>query len=283
MDQQPKKNTSLERQKLSNIIRNNLPVAGKFPTINTNNIEEIEIIPDSIEQEDQFTTNKETESNQKTPLEKKLQEAIKKDGSSFYNLEDLTKIDNILKEFANSDPKFKVALNGVYLADKLNSKTLGKIVYQNFKKIKTKKGKEFVNQIPNEYAFDATREAGFHTFASWDTLKGNFYIESTKNIDKIIQEIIKINPESEMSTIIEKENPNHIIGKINNMTEEEFRRILLTENKEEDRPKENPEIVEIKKELIHQEIIEIEERIKRREEKIKELEEKILEFKKTEN
>ncbi len=123
-------------------------------------------------------------------------------------------------------------MNGVYLADKLNSKILGKIVYQNFKKIQTKKGKEFVNQIPNEYAFEATQKAGFHTFVSWDNKKGNFYIESTKNVNKIVNEINKINPNSEMSNLLDKENPNQIIGKINNMTEEEFKSILLMDNKE---------------------------------------------------
>lgn len=65
MEQGPKKNTSLENQELSNIIRGNLAVTGKFPPINTNNIEEIEVIPDLAKQEDQLTTSEETENNKK--------------------------------------------------------------------------------------------------------------------------------------------------------------------------------------------------------------------------
>lgn len=214
----------------------------KRPHKNTtpeNETEEVKIVPNSTKQEHPSATTKATENSKKNPFEKKLQEVIKKEGDDFYNSEDINKINNILKEFADKDPKFKAALNGVYLADKLNSKILGKIVYHNFKKIKPNKGREFTNKIPNEYAFDATTEAGFHTFVSWDTLKGNFYIESTKNIDKIIQKINNINPESGMSTIIEKENGNQIIGKINNMTEAEFKEILLMDNNQQTNKKED--------------------------------------------
>ncbi|MFA7285944.1 MAG: hypothetical protein WC011_03830 [Candidatus Paceibacterota bacterium] len=176
-----------------------------------------------------------TENSKKTPLEKKLQEAIKNKESDFYNSEDINKINNVLKELednAENEPEFRKALNGVKLADKLNSRILGKIVYQDFKKIKPKKGREFVNKIPNEYAFDATVESGFHSFVSWDKRKGNFYIESKNRLDKIVEEINKINPNSNMSTLLDKNNANQIIGQINNMTEEEFKSILLMGNDE---------------------------------------------------
>jgi hypothetical protein len=161
----------------------------------------------------------------KIPLKEKLNEAIK-------NL-NLSEVDDVLKEMednSENEPKFKEALNGVKLADKLNSRILGKIIYQNFKKIKPKKRREFVNQIPNEYAFDATVESGFHSFVSWDKKRGNFYIESLNKLDKIMTEINKINPNSNMSTLLDKNNANQIIGQINDMTEEEFKSILLMGN-----------------------------------------------------
>lgn len=164
-----------------------------------------------------------------TTLEGELKKAIKKEGGD-YNMQDVLKIDNVLaslEENAEDEPKFKKALNGVKLADKLNSNTLGKIVYQNFKKIQPNKGKEFVNQIPNEYAFEATLESGFDTFVAWNKERGTFYIESKRGLDKIIQEINRINPNSDMSTLLDKNNPNQIIGQINNITEEEFKKIIL--------------------------------------------------------
>lgn len=214
----------------------------------SNNQKETQKPNENISQE--RTGNKQTLKKPNTKLELEMKEAV--------NNQDAQQIDNILKKIGDNDPAFKKALNGVYLAEKLNSKTLGKIVYHNFKEIKPKKGKPFINEIPNEYTFDATTEAGFHTFASWNKEKGSFYIESKKDLTKIIEKINKINPESGMGTLLEKENPNQIIGKINNMKEEEFKKILLTGNEEAKKPltkneikiqKNNTEIVKLKKEL----------------------------------
>lgn len=223
---------------------------------------------------------KNPKSRQKTKAEEKISEAVKN--------QDLSAIDNTLKELADNDPLFKKALNGVHLADKLNSKILGKIVYQNFKKIQPKKGKEFVNQIPNEYAFEATMNSGFNTFASWDKQKGNFYIESTEKLDKIINEINKINPESEMSNLLNKENPDQIIGKINNMTEEEFKSILLMDNEENKIKKDtekkkgektNPETIpQTEEEIRRARIAELIKNQEKRNEKILALEKKIEEL-----
>lgn len=176
----------------------------------------------------------------KTKLEVEMKEAV--------NNQDIQQIDNILKKIGDKDPAFKKALNGVNLADKLNSKILGRIVYHNFKEITPKKGKPFINEIPNEYAFDATTEAGFHTFVSWNTQRDRFYIESKKDFMGIIKRINKINPQSEINTLLDKENPNQIIGKIGNMTEEEFIAILKGEkilSKEEQKIEENNKKIKI--------------------------------------
>lgn len=197
------------------------------------NVEDAEVITDtnSIKtnteksNEEIATSNNQEQIQPKITVEQKMIEALKS--------ENLYQVDRVLKELedkAENEPNYKKALNGVKLADKLNSKILGRVVYQNFKKIKPKKGNEFVNQIPNEHAFDATLESGFQSFVSWDKKKGNFYIESVNKLDKIIKEINKINPLSGMNTILDKKNPNQIIGKINNMTEEEFKSILLMGN-----------------------------------------------------
>ena len=249
MNEKPN-NKTLTGQNISEYLK----VAGEEAEIvnedsnSSNNQKETQKPNENISQE--RTWNKQTSKKPNTKLELEMKEAI--------NNQDVQQIDNILKEIADNDPNFKKALNGVNLAEKLNSKTLGKIVYHNFKKINTKKDKEFVNKIPNEYAFDATVSSGFHTFASWDSKKGNFYIESTRKLDKVIKEILKINPESNISTLLDKENPNQIIGKINNMTEDEFKKILLIGNEEAKKPlteneikiqKNNEEIAELDKKI----------------------------------
>jgi len=99
----------------------------------------------------------------------------------------------------------------------LNSKILGKIVYQDYSKNYGK-----IDMIPNHLAFKATKAKGFDTYISWNKQKKIFYINSfNPNLSKIVEELNKVDPECAIDV-----RGVMVYGKIKNLTEEQFLDII---------------------------------------------------------
>lgn len=164
----------------------------------------------------------------------------------------------------SSDQEIRNAIKAVNYATKIKSPFLGKIIYHDFKIIKPKTGKEFVNQIPNHLAYSTTKELGYDTYVSYNKEKGNFYIETgnLEALNKISEELNKLNKSQNLEMPLNK-NGSVLFGKIGDLTEEEFIAILKGEkvlNENERKIQANNERIKFLKE-----------RIARREEEIEKL------------
>jgi len=99
----------------------------------------------------------------------------------------------------------------------LETESLGKIIYQDYFKIRGK-----VNMIPDHLAFKATKAKGFDTYISWNKQKNSFYLNSSNpNLSKITEKLNEVDPECAKDV-----RGVMIFGKIKNLTEEQFLNII---------------------------------------------------------
>ncbi|MFA5840913.1 MAG: hypothetical protein WC847_01410 [Candidatus Paceibacterota bacterium] len=101
----------------------------------------------------------------------------------------------------------------------LNSTSLGSVVYHNFPRIKTAKGGQKFNLIPNYLGFIGTKALGFDTYVCWNEKKKEFFINSTNpNLSSVVEELNKAAPGSAIDV-----RGVMVFGKNKeNLTEEQF-------------------------------------------------------------
>ena len=107
----------------------------------------------------------------------------------------------------------------------LDNTLLGKVVYHNFGKIKPKNGKEFGIKINNKLAFIGTKALGYDTYINWNKEGGNFFINSNHpRLSEIVEKLNKEDPECAVDI-----RGVMVYGKIKNLTEEKFLKIIKGE------------------------------------------------------
>lgn len=115
------------------------------------------------------------------------------------------------------------AIKGVIIQNKkdglnLDTESLGKIIYHNYKK----NGIGKINIVPDHLAFKLTRAKNFDTYMSWNKKKDIFYINSTdQNLSKIVEELNKVDRGCALDV-----RGTMVFGKIKNLTEEQFLNII---------------------------------------------------------
>jgi hypothetical protein len=112
----------------------------------------------------------------------------------------------------------------------LNTKELGKIVYHDYFRIKTKNGRFITNKIIDHIAIKAAVVRGNDSFVSWNTEKKKFFISSinSKDLPQIANRINSTYP-----NCCSESRGTFIFGNIpEGMTEEKFLKIIGIEQKE---------------------------------------------------
>lgn len=161
-------------------------------------------------------------------------------------------------------------------ADKLESPTLGKIVYHNFKEITPNEGKPYTNKILNHLAFYETKKQGYDCIASWNKLKSSFTIESDKKeaIHDLAEKIMELAPDTIIDSPLDKKG-SVLYGTFASLTEDQFKMILTAQEQGKENTPETQEKTEL--EILKNKLDEIEKRIIERNKKIKDLKQEILE------
>jgi len=165
---------------------------------------------------------------------------------------------------------------GVRSADKLESPTLGKIVYHNYKEIIPNEGRPYKNKIFDHLSFHETKKQGYDTYVAWNPLKSSFYIESNKKeaINNLAEEIIGLAPDTVIDSPLDKKG-TVLYGTFSSLTEDQFKKILTTKGPENENNPETQEKTEL--EILKNKLAEIEKRIMERNQKIKDLKQDIFE------
>lgn len=205
-----------------------------------------------------------------------LEELFKTNGDKFANIKlkdgKTTVKEEINKEINGNEKESNTlkSIRGIERAEKFESPLLKKVVYHDFKKIQPKKGKEFVNQIPNFLGFVGTIARGGDTFVCWNKKEGTFFINSNENG---LQDVIKLLNEADPGCVTDLRGVM-VMGKINNLTEEKFKEILKSSKIEKTEMKKEKSIEEQIEELKQKEI-ELEIELAKKKKRLQEIMEKL--------
>ncbi|MBP9802699.1 MAG: hypothetical protein KBD14_00090 [Candidatus Pacebacteria bacterium] len=155
----------------------------------------------------------------------------------------------------------KKTTTGIENADKFETGLLGKVVFNDNKRIENKNTNGYhKNIIPNHLAFIGTKALGYNTYIAWNEKDKNFFINSNEEgLGEIIKKLNEADPDCALDV-----RGVMVFGTIKNLTKEQFKKILgLNEKIGNEKIKTNKNLTEneIKIQKNNEEIAELDKKI----------------------
>lgn len=169
----------------------------------------------------------------------------------------------------------KKTTTGIENADKFETDLLGKVVFNDNKRIDNKNGNGYhKNIIPNHLAFIGTKALGYDTYIAWNEKDKNFFINSNEEgLGEIIKKLNEADPDCALDV-----RGVMVFGTIKNLTKEQFKKILgLNEKIGNEKVKTNKNLTEneIKIQKNNEEIAELDKKINELNKEIENMDEEI--------